>query len=102
MTKSKFDGISFSPAHVELWTSTLNISIKGFRCVRGDVEIYSLIQVKFSLIMYSHLEELLEQKKQALLKYRQESLFEEIEGKKKVKELYSQIKTWLEPLQKND
>jgi hypothetical protein len=51
-------------------------------------------------IMSSHLEEILEQKKQALLKYREESLFEEIEWKKKVKELYTQIKKWLEPLQK--
>jgi len=52
--------------------------------------------------MYSHLEEILEQKKQALLKYREESLFEEIEWKKKVKELYTQIKKWLKPLQKRE
>jgi len=52
--------------------------------------------------MYSHLEEILEQKKQTLLKYRKESLFEEVEWQKKVKELYNRIKNWLAPLQKSN
>jgi hypothetical protein len=50
--------------------------------------------------MSNYLEEILEQKKQNLLKDREESLTEEIEWQKKVKTLYTQIKKWLEPLQK--
>jgi len=49
--------------------------------------------------MSSYLEEILEQKKQVLLKYREESLVEEIEWQKKVKALYTQIRKWLKPLQ---
>jgi len=59
-------------------------------------------QCRWRKMMYSHLEEMLEQKKQSLLKYREKSLFEEIEWQKKVKELYIQIKKWLEPLQKRN
>jgi hypothetical protein len=38
--KSKFDGINFSPADVELWTPTLNVSAQGFRCLRGEFVTY--------------------------------------------------------------
>jgi len=38
--KSKFDGVSFSPTNVELWTPTLDVSSKGFRCVRGEFVTY--------------------------------------------------------------
>jgi len=38
--KSKFDGISFSPTEVELWTPELDVSARGFRCQLGEFVTY--------------------------------------------------------------
>jgi len=40
VTKSKFNGISFSPAIVELWTPTLDDRCQVFRCLRGEFVTY--------------------------------------------------------------
>ena len=49
--------------------------------------------------MSSHLAEVAKQKKQQWLNYRKESRSERENWKKKVKELYTQIKQWLMPLE---
>lgn len=46
----------------------------------------------------SNLAKVLRQKKQALLKYSQESRSEVIDWNNKVVQLYEQIKKWLKPL----
>jgi hypothetical protein len=51
--------------------------------------------------MSSHLAEIAKQKKQQWLNYRKESRSERDNWKKKVKELYAQIKQWLMPLEED-